>query len=143
MATADVLKNPFEFESRAKATEGKAGMAGERDVHVRRSTAGTGLRVGAADAVLPATDEVMAVTARRDEQPFFAYAPPPRVRAFDEFAFMAEITEPPPTFLALPPLHLDRELGRSIPPGSLPSLSPVLRELSELVHPLAVGARRS
>lgn len=28
MATADILKNPFEFESQAKATEGKAGMAG-------------------------------------------------------------------------------------------------------------------
>jgi len=79
MATADILKNPFEFESQAKATEGKAGMAGVNGP-VRRSTAGTGLRVGVASADLPATDEVMAVTARRDEQPFFAYAPPPRVR---------------------------------------------------------------
>lgn len=142
MATADVLKNPFEFESQAKATEGKAGMAGVNGP-VRRSTAGTGLRVGEASADLPATDEVMAVTARRDEQPFFAYAPPPRVRAFDDAAFMAEITEPPPTFLALPPLHLDRELGRSIPPGRLPSLSLILRELSELAGLQGVGARRS
>lgn len=142
MATADILKNPFEFESQAKATEGKAGMAGVTGP-VRRSTAGTGLRVGVASADLPATDEVMAVTARRDEQPFFAYAPPPRVRAFDEAAFMAEITEPPPTFLALPPLHLDRELGRTPQRDKLPSLSLILRELSELVGPQGFGARRS
>jgi hypothetical protein len=48
--------------SRAKATEGKAGMAGD-DVSVRRSTAGTGLRVGEASADLPATSEFMDVTA--------------------------------------------------------------------------------
>lgn len=49
--------------SQAKATEGKAGMAGGDDAPVRRSTAGTGLRVGAADAVQPATSEIMDVTA--------------------------------------------------------------------------------
>lgn len=50
------------LESQAKATEGKAGMAGGESP-VRRSTAGTGLRVGAADAVQPATSEIMDVTA--------------------------------------------------------------------------------
>lgn len=49
--------------SRAKATEGKAGMAGDHDISVRRSTAGTGLRVGEASADLPATSEHMDVTA--------------------------------------------------------------------------------
>lgn len=55
--------------SRAKATEGKAGMAGSDDAPVRRSTAGTGLRVGEASADLPATSEHMDVTARRDWHP--------------------------------------------------------------------------
>ncbi len=50
--------------SRAKATEGKAGMAGVTGP-VRGSTAGTGLRVGVADAVQPATSEFMDVTAGR------------------------------------------------------------------------------
>lgn len=49
--------------SQAKATEGKAGMAGSDDAPVRRSTAGTGLRVGEASADLPATSEHMDVTA--------------------------------------------------------------------------------
>jgi hypothetical protein len=50
------------FESQAKATKGKAGMAvGTPDV--RRSSAGTGLRVGEAVAVQPATSEIMDVTA--------------------------------------------------------------------------------
>ena len=49
--------------SQAKATEGKAGMAGDDDVSVRRSPAGTGLRVGEASADLPATSELMDVTA--------------------------------------------------------------------------------
>lgn len=48
--------------SQAKATKGKAGMAVDT-VHVRGSTAGTGLRVGAADAVQSATSEIMDVTA--------------------------------------------------------------------------------
>lgn len=51
--------------SQAKATKGKAGMAVDT-VHVRGSTAGTGLRVGAADAVQSATSEIMDVTGRRD-----------------------------------------------------------------------------
>lgn len=55
--------------SQAKATEGKAGMAGGDDAPVRRSTAGTGLRVGEASADLPATSEIMGVTARRDWHP--------------------------------------------------------------------------
>ncbi len=46
----------------AKATEGKAGMA-VGEAHVRRSTAGTGLRVGEAGADQPATSEHMDVTA--------------------------------------------------------------------------------
>jgi len=49
-------------QSQAKATEGKAGMAVVMD-HVRRSTAGTGLLVGEAVAVQPATSEIMDVTA--------------------------------------------------------------------------------
>ena len=49
--------------SQAKATEGKAGMAGGDGAPVRRSTAGTGLRVGEASADLPATSEHMDVTA--------------------------------------------------------------------------------
>lgn len=48
--------------SRAKATEGKAGNA-EGTPLVRQATTGTGLRVGAADAVQPATSEIMDVTA--------------------------------------------------------------------------------
>ena len=51
-----------ENESRTKATKGKTGMA-VGQAHVRRSTAGTGLRVGEADAVQPATSEIMDVTA--------------------------------------------------------------------------------
>ncbi|EKS29307.1 hypothetical protein [Afipia felis] len=49
-------------QSQAKATKGKAGMAGVTDT-VRRSTAGTGLRVGEAGVVQPATSEIMDVTA--------------------------------------------------------------------------------
>jgi hypothetical protein len=55
-----------EYKSQAKATKGKAGMAGGDEVPVRRSTAGTGLQVGEASADLPATSEHMDVTARRD-----------------------------------------------------------------------------
>lgn len=65
----DYFAVPATMNPEAKATEGKAGMAVVTD-HVRRSTAGTGLRVGEAVAVLPATTEVMVVTARRDEQLF-------------------------------------------------------------------------
>jgi hypothetical protein len=49
----------------AKATKGKAGTAEVKGL-VRRSTAGTGLRVGEAVAVQPATSEIMDVTGRRD-----------------------------------------------------------------------------
>lgn len=49
-------------QSLAKATKGKAGMAAGKP-SVRRSTAGTGLRVGEAVAVQPATPEIMDVTA--------------------------------------------------------------------------------
>lgn len=49
----------------AKATKGKAGTAEVKGL-VRRSTTGTGLRVGAAVAVQPATSEIMDVTGRRD-----------------------------------------------------------------------------
>lgn len=52
--------------SHAKATVGKAGMAGVECVPVRLSTAGTVLRVGEASADLPATSEHMDVTGRRD-----------------------------------------------------------------------------
>lgn len=55
-------------ESRAKATEGKAGNA-EGPPLVRQTTTGTGLRVGVADAVQPATSEIMDATAGRDRQP--------------------------------------------------------------------------
>lgn len=48
--------------SRAKATEGKAGNA-EGTPLVRQTTTGTGLRVGEASADLPATSELMDVTA--------------------------------------------------------------------------------
>lgn len=50
------------IESRAKATKGKAGTAVVTG-HVRRSTAGTGLRVGEAGAAQSATSEFMDVTA--------------------------------------------------------------------------------
>jgi len=50
------------LESLAKATRGNAGMAGVTGP-VRRSTAGTGLRVGEASADLPTTSEFMDVTA--------------------------------------------------------------------------------
>jgi len=49
----------------AKATKGKAGTAEVKGL-VRRSTAGTGLRVGEAVAVQPATSENMDATGRRD-----------------------------------------------------------------------------
>jgi hypothetical protein len=58
------------MQSRAKATEGKAGMAGGEQAPVRRSTAGTGLRVGEASADLPATSEFMDATGRRDAHHF-------------------------------------------------------------------------
>lgn len=51
------------LESQAKATEGKAGNAEGTTPLVRQTTTGTGLRVGAADAVQPATSEFMDVTA--------------------------------------------------------------------------------
>ena len=51
------------FQSQAKATKGKAGTAGVTGA-VRRSTAGTGLRVGEAVAVQPATSEITDVTSR-------------------------------------------------------------------------------
>jgi len=54
--------NARQDESQAKATEGKAGNA-EGTPLVRQTTTGTGLRVGAADAVQPATSEFMDVTA--------------------------------------------------------------------------------
>lgn len=62
-----VLKNEIE-KSRAKATRGKAGMAGAVCSPVRRSTAGTGLRVGEASADLPTTSEIMDVTAGETAQ---------------------------------------------------------------------------
>lgn len=63
MIRADVDQlRPLLQESHAKATEGKAGTAGVDDP-VRRSTAGTGLQVGEASADLPATSEIMDVTA--------------------------------------------------------------------------------
>ena len=57
-----ISSSAFVFESRAKATKGKAGMAGVTGP-VRRSTAGTGLRVGVSSAGLTATSEFMDVTA--------------------------------------------------------------------------------
>lgn len=48
-------------ESQAKATKGKPGMA-EGEALVRSTTAGTVLQVGAADAVQPATSEIMDAT---------------------------------------------------------------------------------
>ncbi len=53
---------PRETHPVAKATKGKTGTA-ETNGPVRRSTTGTGLRVGEAVAVQPATSEVMDVTA--------------------------------------------------------------------------------
>ena len=46
----------------AKATKGKTGTAGAKGP-VRRSPTGTGLRVGEAVAVRPATSEIMDATA--------------------------------------------------------------------------------
>ena len=60
------LPNPF-IQSQAKATEGKAGMAGVTGP-VRRSTAGTGLQVGESGAALTATSEFMDVTAGETAQ---------------------------------------------------------------------------
>ena len=54
----------------AKATKGKAGTAEVTDL-VRRSTAGTGLRVGEAVAVLPATSEIMDATGGESATPKF------------------------------------------------------------------------
>jgi hypothetical protein len=62
----------------AKATKGKAGTAGINGP-VRRSTAGTVLRVGEAVAVRPATYEVMDVTAGRDRQPNFSSGDSPSI----------------------------------------------------------------
>lgn len=76
--------------------------------------------------------------------PFMTYQPS-RQAMIDAACLRAveDALDPPPTFLALPPLHLDRELGRNIQQGRLPSLSAVLRELSELAGLQGVGARRS
>lgn len=52
----------------AKATKGKTGTAGSQ-APVRRSTAGTGLRVGEAVAVQPATSEIMDATSRERPAP--------------------------------------------------------------------------
>lgn len=65
-AGAELPSAPAAFSNPvAKATEGKAGMAGINGP-VRRSTAGTGLQVGEASADLPTTSEFMDVTGRRD-----------------------------------------------------------------------------
>lgn len=60
----------------------------------------------------------------------------------DEAAFMAAL-DPLPVFLTGPRVDPDRGRGRTPRPGIAASLSAVLRELSELVHPLDVGGRRS
>lgn len=75
--------------------------------------------------------------------PFNFGQPEPSRFVLDEAAFMAEITEPPPTFLALPPLHLDRELGRTPQRDKLPSLSLILRELCGLADRQDLGVPRS
>lgn len=88
-ATAPGMARGSDFQSRAKATEGRAGMAAGT-ASVRRSTAGTGLRVGEAGAVQSATSEIMDVTAGEtapisfDESRF----------VLDVDAFMAAIIAP-------------------------------------------------
>ena len=59
--SAGVATGPREANPVAKATKGKAGTAVVTG-HVRRSTTGTGLRVGEAVAVRPATSEFMDAT---------------------------------------------------------------------------------
>jgi hypothetical protein len=98
-ATAAPISNPV-----AKATKGKAGTAGVNGP-VRRSTAGTGLRVGEVSADLPATSEIMDATARRDEHPtdhipeIFYWVrkllKDDRRFVLDTDAFMAEVEEVP------------------------------------------------
>lgn len=136
--------------SQAKATEGKAGMAGVTGP-VRRSTAGTGLRVGESARTdrlsMPALGYAsnvseMGVTAGRDRQPI-----PADVLAaleIDLAGFVAgmnardrlmrrhrlDYDDPPPLFLTRQRDDLGREHDQSIRPDTGSTLSQVLRVLS-------------
>lgn len=76
--------------------------------------------------------------------PFMTYQPS-RQAMIDAVCLAAveDALDPLPVFLTGPRVDPDRGRGQSIQPGRLPSLSLILRELSELVHPLDHGARRS
>ena len=136
--------------SQAKATEGKSGMAGVTGP-VRRSTAGTGLRVGESARTdmlsMPALGYAsnvseMGVTAGRDRQPI-----PADVLAaleIDLAGFVAgmnardrlmrrhrlDYDDPPPLFLTRQRDDLGREHDQSIRPDTGSTLSQVLRVLS-------------
>lgn len=71
----------------------------------------------------------------------FEFEPSSRF-VLDEAAFM-EALDPPPVFLSAPRVDPDRGSDQTPRSGKLPSLSQVLRELSELVHPQDLGARRT
>lgn len=138
--------------SRAKATEGKAGMAGVTGP-VRRSTAGTGLRVGEAGADQPATSEFMDVTAgetapNSDDRSTAvrAFGPGDVLAKLEaELAsFVAELNardrlmrrhrldydDPPPLFLTRQRDDLGREHDQSIRSDTGSTLSQALRVLS-------------
>lgn len=75
--------------------------------------------------------------------PFMTYQPS-RQAMIDAVCLAAveDALDPLPVFLTGPRVDPDRGHDRSILPGRLPSLSLILRELSELVHPLDVEGRR-
>lgn len=124
MATASVLKNPFEFESQAKEPEASGGLC---------ANAPHAVRVGEASADLPATSEVMDVTGGESAATSFV---------LDEAAFM-EALDPLPVFLAAPRVGPDREPSRKSQPGIAASLSAVLHALSELVDWRGLGGQRT
>lgn len=71
----------------------------------------------------------------------FEFEPSSRF-VLNEAAFMDAI-EPLPVFLAVPRDDPDREPAQKSQPGIAASLSAVLRELSELVHPQDLEGRRT
>lgn len=96
VADVGVAPSPRDANPVAKATKGKTGTAGDAMIcPVRRSTAGTGLRVGEAVAVQPATSEIMDVTAGRDRQPIESEIDGKPFTAKEPGSLSGEGTNPP------------------------------------------------
>ncbi|MGB6080260.1 MAG: hypothetical protein WBF99_12450 [Xanthobacteraceae bacterium] len=138
MATASVLKNPFEFESQAKADD--EATLGKLAAKANDKASAEASRLGA--------ESVSRLASRRSEaatsEPMDVTGGESAATSFilDEAAFM-EALDPLPVFLSAPRVDPDRELSRKSQPGMAASLSAVLRELSELVHPQDLEGRRT